>query len=393
MGRVVEVLRAFALLGVTSFGGPIAHLGYFREAFVVRRQWLRDDEYADLVALCQVLPGPTSSQVGFALGLRRAGILGALTAFLAFTLPSAAVMVAAAYGAAVLAGPIAGGAIHGLEIVAVAVVAVAVWGMAKTLAPDARRAGIAAVAAAVVLIAPGALAQLVAIGVGAAAGALLCRRVGAPLPTGPVVRISTRVGVACLAAFAAVMIAAPVFAAATGAGGFRLFDAFSRAGALVFGGGHVVLPLLEGSVVQQGWVPASDFLAGYGLAQAVPGPLFTFAGYLGALSDVGPGGVAGAVIALVAIFLPGFLLLIGAMPFWAVLRARPWTAALLHGIGAAVVGILAAALFTPLATTALTTPGSFALALVCGVLLTAFRMPPWAVVLIGAAGGIALTGV
>lgn len=392
--RLGEVLRAFAVLGVTSFGGPIAHLGYFRETFVARRGWLRDDEYADLVALCHVLPGPTSSQVGFAIGLRRAGVLGALAAFVAFTMPSAIIMVAAAAGASLVGGAIGSGLVRGLEIVAVAVVAHAVWGMSRTLTPDRRRIGIALGAGVLVLVAPVWGAPVAAIVLGAVAGGVLCREV-APLASGPVAPVSRAAGLASLAVFAAILVAAPLLAHTTGDGAARLFDAFFRAGSLVFGGGHVVLPLLSSSVVGGGWVSPEQFLAGYGVAQAVPGPLFTFAGYLGALSEVGPGGVAGAAIALVAIFLPGFLLLVGVLPFWSALHARRGTAAVVAGAGAAVVGILGAALYSPLATTALTSPGAVALAAICLALLAAFRVPPWIVVLVGAAGGVllAVTGV
>lgn len=382
---------AFLRLGVSSFGGPIAHLGYFRDEFVTRRRWVTDAAYADLVALCQFLPGPASSQVGFALGMLRAGWLGALAAFVAFTLPSAVLMVAIAFGADLAGGPLGAGVISGLKIVAVAIVAQAVWGMARTLAPDRPRAAIAAGAAVVALVAAGSLGQLAAIALGAVAGVLFCRA-GAQAPARPLAfPVSRSAGIACLALFALLLVGMPILAALAPGGAIALFDAFSRAGAFVFGGGHVVLPLLEAGVVQPGWVDADTFLAGYGAAQAMPGPLFTFAGYLGALSSVGPGGVAGAAIALVAIFLPGFLLLTGVMPFWNAWRSRPWAAPVLRGVNAAVVGILAAALYTPVFTSAITGVGAFALALVCFVLLVAWRVPPWAVVLVGAGGGVLLT--
>jgi chromate transporter len=386
----LEVLGAFAKLGVTSFGGPIAHLGYFRDEFVQRRRWLSETEYADLVALAQFLPGPASSQVGFALGLMRAGILGALAAFVAFTLPSAVLMVAVAAGAAVLGGPIAGGAIEGLKLVAVAVVAQAVWGMARTLAPDARRAMIAVGAALLALLGGGTLGQLGAIALGAAAGLLWLRGLP-PVAGASTLRFPVRrgVGAACLLVWLAMLATAPIAAASFG-GSAALFDAFARAGAFVFGGGHVVLPLLDAAVVQPGWVSPDAFLTGYGAAQAVPGPLFTVAAYLGAVASVGPGGIAGAALATVAIFLPGFLLLVGVMPFWNGMRRHHLADPLLRGANAAVVGILGAALYSPLFTTAVTDARAFGLALVCFVLLVAWRCPPWVVVLVGAAGGIAL---
>ncbi len=390
-GTVGEVFAAFLRLGLTSFGGPIAHLGYFRTELVERRRWVDDREYADLVALCQFLPGPASSQVGFALGLRRAGLWGALAAFVAFTLPSAVVMIAFAFGASLLEGPIAAGVIDGLKIVAVAVVAHAVWGMARTLTPDTRRALIGGAALVIALVWAGGGGQLVAIAVGAVAGIVLCRSEGMQPEAPASSRVIGRTGAfVALAGFVVLVVGAPIVAALTQNGAAALVAAFSRAGALVFGGGHVVLPLLDAEVVAPGWVSADAFLAGYGVAQAVPGPLFTFAGYLGAISDVGPGGVVGGVIALLALFAPGFLLLLGVLPFWHSLRARPLARAALAGANAAVVGILAAALYTPVFTTAVTDVFSFALAAVCFVLLTAVRMPPWAAVLIGACGGVLL---
>lgn len=390
-GSVGEVFRVFLLLGVTSFGGPIAHLGYFRDELVARRRWLSEREYADLVALCQFLPGPASSQVGFSLGFLRAGALGAIAAFIGFTVPSAALMVAFAAGAPLLGGDFAAGALRGLTIVAVAIVAQAVWGMARTLTPDAARASIAVVAALTALFFPGALGQVVAIVLGALAGLAFCRT-GAAEQSGAVsFPISRAAGLVCLALFAAILVGAPLVAALTGDGTARLFDVFSRAGALVFGGGHVVLPLLEAGVVTPGWVSAENFLSGYGAAQAVPGPLFTFASYLGAVSSVGPGGIAGGAIALVAIFLPGLLLVAGVLPFWDALRSKPGAQALMRGANAAVVGILAAALYTPVFTTAILDAASFGLALVCFVLLTAWKLPPWLVVVIaGVAGSLLL---
>ncbi|MDQ1112570.1 chromate transporter [Microbacterium testaceum] len=390
-GRVSEVFFAFLRLGVTSFGGPIAHLGYFRDDLVVRRKWMDDRAYADLVALCQFLPGPASSQVGFAMGLQRAGFFGALAAFVAFTLPSAILLVAFAGGAALLGGPVAAGVISGLQITAVAIVAQAVWGMARTLAPDAPRASIAVAGLALALLVPGAPGQLGALAVGLLGGIVLLRGASeTPAPSLPSFGVPRVVAVTCLVLLAIGLVGLPLLAATTGSDAAALVDAFFRSGALVFGGGHVVLPLLQAGVVETGWVSPQAFLAGYGAAQAVPGPLFAFSAYLGAESSVGPGGIAGAAIALVAIFLPGFLVLVGVLPFWDAMRDRPRVRAAMRGTGAAVVGILGAALYTPVFTTAVTGPGSFLLAAVGFVLLTAFRVPAWAVVIVGAAGGVGL---
>lgn len=389
-GSAGEVFRAFLRLGLTSFGGPIAHLGYFRTEVVERRGWLDDREYADLVALCQFLPGPASSQVGFGIGLLRAGARGALAAFVAFTLPSAALMVAFAYGASMFTGPVGAGLLDGLKVVAVAIIAQAVLGMARTLTPDRQRASIAAVAAVAALLLPSSGGQITAIGLGVVAGLLFCR--GPAVQDGrtrhfPVRRGS---GITALLVFGVLLIGTPLAALATGNGGVALFDAFYRSGALVFGGGHVVLPLLQGGVVDPGWVADQDFLAGYGVAQSVPGPLFSFAAFLGTISHTGPGGVLGAAVALAGIFLPGFLLLIGVLPFWGSLRRRVRAQAAMRGANAAVVGVLAAALFTPVFTTAVTGVGPFCLALVCFVLLVAWKVPPWVVVVVGAAGGVVL---
>lgn len=390
-GRAGEVFLAFLRLGVTSFGGPIAHLGYFRDDLVLRRKWMDDRAYADLVALCQFLPGPASSQVGFAMGLQRAGFAGALAAFAAFTLPSAILLAAFAAGAAALGGSVGEGVLAGLKIVAVAIVAHAVWGMARTLTPDAPRAGIAVAALALALLLPAAPGQLGALALGVVAGLLLLRGVeDSAVASLPSFDVRRPVAVVCLGLFAVGLIALPLVAAATGSGAVSLVDAFFRAGALVFGGGHVVLPLLQAGVVETGWVSPESFLAGYGAAQAVPGPLFTFAAYLGAVSSVGPGGIAGAALALGAIFLPGFLILVGVLPFWDAVRARPRVRAAMRGANAAVVGILAAALYAPVFTTAITGPGSLVLAAAGFVLLTAFKTPAWAVVLVGAAGGVVL---
>lgn len=385
-GNAVEVLLAFLKLGLTAFGGPIAHLGYFRDEFVTRRRWLTEAAYADLVALCQFLPGPASSQVGFGLGLMRAGPLGALAAFLAFTLPSALLMVAFAFGAAMIDGPIGSGILTGLKIVAVAIVAQAVWGMAKSLTPDRQRATIAVLAVLLVVALGGSAGQIAAIVFGAVAGYTVCRDL--PLPeAGPVAfPVSRLAGFIALTLFFVLLFALPLLSAASQP--LAVFDAFYRSGSLVFGGGHVVLPLLQAETVAPGWVSEDAFLAGYGAAQAMPGPLFTFAAYLGAVLGPEPNGVAGAAIALAAIFLPGFLLLVGVLPFWNQLSARPWARAAMAGTNAAVVGILGAALYDPVFTSAITSPGAFALALVCFALLMVWKAPPWLVVIVAALGGI-----
>lgn len=389
-GAVWEVFRVFLKLGSTSFGGPIAHLGYFRTEFVERRNWMNDREYADLVALCQFLPGPASSQVGFGVGLLRAGPWGAIAAFVAFTLPSAVLMVAFAYGASLFTGPVGEGLLEGLKIVAVAIVAQAVWGMARTLTPDRTRAGIAVIAVLTAILLAGTIGQVAAIVLGAIGGILFCRHTVSSETDMLRFPVRPAVGIVSLVLFVVLLVVTPVLAATTWSEAVTLFDAFSRAGALVFGGGHVVLPLLQAGVVDPGWVTNAQFLAGYGAAQAVPGPLFTFAGYLGAIADVGPGGALGALIALVAVFLPGFLVLVGVLPFWNTFRRHTWAQATMRGANAAVVGILAAALYSPVFTTAITGPGPFCLAVICFVLLISWKLPPWAVVIIGAGGGILL---
>ncbi|WP_199261577.1 chromate efflux transporter [Paracoccus binzhouensis] len=387
-GSPGEVFAAFLKLGLTSFGGPIAHLGFFRDELVIRRKWLSDPAYADLVALCQFLPGPASSQAGFALGLMRAGWLGALAAFAGFTLPSALIMVVFAMTAASLSGPVAQGALHGLKLVAVAIVAQAVWGMARTLCPDPARAGIAVGAVAVLAFLPGSFGMIGAIALGAVAGLALCR--GAPAPAGGHVPMPVGYGAAAagLVAFAALLVVLPLVAGASGI--LAVFDGFYRAGALVFGGGHVVLPLLQAEAAAAGRVSADAFLAGYGAAQAVPGPLFTFAAYLGAVPQTAPHGLAGGALALVAVFLPGFLILIAVLPFWDRFRAMAAVQSLMRGANAAVVGILGAALYSPVFTGAVGDMRDFCLALLCFVALVAWKAPPWMAVLLAAAGGIGL---
>lgn len=384
-GPLREVAEAFTRLGLTSFGGPVAHLGYFREEFVVRRRWLDEQTYADLVALCQFLPGPASSQVGIALGTLRAGLLGGLLAWIGFTLPSALVMIAVAYGVGALSGAVDW--LHGLKVVAVAVVAQAVWGMARSLCPDRERASIALAAAAIMLLVPGALTQIGLIIAGGIAGWRLLRSAPLPPPQAFIAPFGRRYALISLAIFFGLLIGLPLARQAVPDHTLALFDSFYRAGALVFGGGHVVLPLLEAEVVPPGWVTGAQFLAGYGAAQAVPGPLFTFAAYLGAVQTPAPNGWIGGIVALLAIFLPAWLLVLGALPFWDRLRARADAQAALRGINAVVVGILLAALYTPVSTSAIGAPFDFALALICFGLLTLWKLPPWLVVLLGGVVG------
>ena len=352
-GSVGEVFTAFLKLGLTSFGGPIAHLGYFRDELVLRRKWIDEKGYADLVALSQFLPGPASSQVGFALGLLRGGPLGALAAWAAFTLPSAIFLMIFAYGAAVFGGPVGGGIITGLKIVAVAIVAQAVWGMARNLCPDRERATIALGAVLIIVLLAGALGQVAAIAAGAAAGLLVCRNHHEAVTRHINFPVSRTFGATSLVLFFALLFGLPILAPALSSQGLTVFDSFYRAGSLVFGGGHVVLPLLETEVVKSGWISHDQFLAGYGAAQAVPGPLFTFAAYLGTLLGPEPNGLIGAGIALIAVFLPGFLILLGVIPFWDSFRQRVSAQALMRGANAAVVGILGAALYDPVFTLSL----------------------------------------
>jgi chromate transporter len=384
------VLGVFLKLGLTSFGGPVAHLGYFREEFVIRRRWIDDHAYADLVALCQFLPGPASSQVGIAIGLSRAGYAGALAAWTGFTLPSAIALVVFAYGITSIGDVGGSGWLHGLKIVAVAVVAQAVLGMMRSLTPDRERATMAVLAAAIALAIPSALGQIGAIVLGGIAGMLLLR--GDP-PTDQAtlpLKVGRSTGAAMLTIFFLLLAGLPLLAATTNAQGVMLFEAFYRAGSLVFGGGHVVLPLLQASVVPTGWVTNDAFLAGYGAAQAVPGPLFTFAAFLGAVMERQPSGWLGATICLVAIFLPSFLLVIGALPFWEQLRRRALAQAALRGVNAAVVGLLLAALYAPVWTAGITSGSDFALGCAAFLLLFMWQIPPWLVVVLSAAGGAVL---
>lgn len=378
-----SIFWTFLKLGLTSFGGPIAHLGYYRNEFVLRRQWLDDARYGDLVALCQFLPGPASSQVGFALGvLRGGGLAGGLAAWIGFTLPSALLMFAFALGAASLVGLGAAGLVHGLKLVAVAVVAQAVWGMARTLTPDRRRIAIALGAIAIVVLVDGPTGQLAAIAAGAGAGYWLCR--GPVAQSGPELSmpVSRRAGIAALALFGVLLLALPLLSGLTGHRPLALFDAFYRSGALVFGGGHVVLPLLQAETVATGWIPNETFLAGYGLAQALPGPLFAFAAFLGAQAGMTAGAPTGAALALLALFLPGLLLVYGTLPFWDGLRRHAAARHAMMGANAAVVGILAAALYHPVWTAAVFDIRDACIALGGFMLLTLWKAPSWIVVIL-----------
>jgi chromate transporter len=384
-GTALEVLRVFFRLGLTSFGGPVAHLGYFRAELVERRRWLDEPAFADIVALCQFLPGPASSQTGISLGLLRAGLPGAFAAWVGFTAPSAVAMILFGYGVTRF-GDLAHAAwLHGLKIVAVAVVAQAVWGMARNLCPDRERATIAVGAAILALAVPSSPGQIGAIAAGAAIGWAALRNGPAPREWAPLaIRLPRTLSVAAAVAFVILLIGLPVLAAAVSSHPIALVAAFYRSGALVFGGGHVVLPLLQASVVPPGWVGNDAFLAGYGAAQAMPGPLFTFAAYLGTVMGPTPNGWLGGLVCLIAIFLPSFLLLIAALPFWDGLRRRGAVQSALRGVNAAVVGVLLAALYHPVWTSAISAPADFAIAIAAFLLLVLWAAPPWLVVILGA---------
>ncbi len=387
-GSVWEVFSTFLKLGLTSFGGPIAHLGYFRREFVERRAWIADSQFAQLLALCQFLPGPASSQLGFSIGLLRAGWAGAFAAFLAFTLPSALLLFAFAALLPHLSGTIGEAALHGLGLVALAVVAQGVLGMTRQLCPDVPRMTIAVLAAALVLISGQAWGQLLAVALGGISGLVVCRGVP-PVPGGGLhLRYGSSLGWTLLAVFALLLVGLP-FVAQGRDGLLVVAGAFYRAGALVFGGGQVVLPLLEEAVVGPGWISSDDFLAGYGAAQAVPGPMFTLAAYLGASLPGSDGGVIGASVALGAILLPGFLLVGGVLPLWRAIAGRPVAARAIAGVNAAVVGLLGAALYDPVFTSGVRGPVDMAIALVGFALLVAWRVSPLFVVIwcIGASVG------
>ena len=387
---VSEVFWAFLKLGVTSFGGPVAHLSYFRAEFVQRRQWLDENAYADIVALCQFLPGPASSQVGITIGLLRAGFAGAFMAWLGFTFPSALALIAFAYGIGDLGDLSHVAWLHGLKIVAVAVVAQAVWSMAKNLCSDRTRASLAVAAAVLALALPSATGQIGAIVAGGLFGWLFLPGEADKrfLPLATPVRRSQAIAASLI--FAVLLIGLPLLAQASGTHALALFASFFRSGALVFGGGHVALPLLQQAVVPQGWIGDDSFLAGYGAAQAVPGPLFTFAAFLGAAMKQAPNGWIGGLLCLAAIFLPSFLLLVAALPFWDALRQRAGVQAALKGVNAAVVGILLGALYTPVWTSAIFSAKDFCLGLVAFLLLTYWKTPPWLVVVLGAVAAAAL---
>ena len=376
-----SVFLIFMRLGLTSFGGPIAHLGYFRDEFVTRRRWLTERSYADLVALCQFLPGPASSQVGIALGMSRAGYGGALAAWAGFTLPSAIVLILFALGIAHHSAALPPGALHGLKVVAVAVVAQAVWGMARNLRTDVPRVTLMAIAACVALLEPSAWGQVSVIVAAGIAGLLLFKPGHSsghePLP----ITISRRAGAIWLSLFVALLVGLPLLNQWLPNQTVTMMDAFYRSGSLVFGGGHVVLPLLQAEVVPGGWVSNETFLAGYGAAQAVPGPLFTFAAFLGASMNPAPSGWVGGMICLLAIFAPSFLLILGALPFWEQLRRSVRTQAALIGVNAAVVGLLLAALYQPVWTSAILQPQDFGLALLALVALMFWKLAPWLVVI------------
>lgn len=385
----LEILGVFLRLGLTCFGGPVAHIGYFRGEFIAKRKWLDEAGFADLLALAQFLPGPASSEFGFAVGLLRGGLPGALCAWLGFTLPSALIMGGFAYGVARLGNLAAAAWLHGLMLVAVAVVALAVWQMARRLANDVPRGALALASAAIVLLLPPSWSQFAAIGLGAVVGwwFFAADTRAAALHFAP--PVSRTVAIGALVAFAALLALSPIAAAVTHSNAVRLFDGFYRSGSLVFGGGHLVLPLLDAVVVPKHWVSQDTFLAGYGAAQALPGPLFTFAAFLGVAMQPPPGGLIGGAIALVAIFLPGALLILGTLPFWSALRRSPGMQSTLGGVNAAVVGLLLAALYRPVFVSAVFGWRDFVFVLAALTLLR-LRLPPWAVVVLGALGGEAL---
>jgi chromate transporter len=388
---LLEILWVTTRLGLTSFGGPIAHLGYFHEEYVKRRKWIDEQSYAELVALCQSLPGPTSSMVGTAIGLVRAGLPGGLLAWLGFTLPSALALVTFAYGITVFGAASGAGWLHGLKVVAVAVVAQAVWGMARTLCPDRERATLAILTAIVALAWPTALGQVLPIIVVGLIGWRLFPPANTPPALHIRVPISRLVGMASWVLFFGLLLALPLVRQVVTSQAIAVFDGFFRSGALVFGGGHVVLPLLQAEVVAPGWVTNEQFVAGYGAAQAVPGPLFTFAAYLGFVMQPQPNGLAGAALVLIAIFLPGILMTVGALPFWELLRTRGSFQSALRGVNAAVVGLLLAAFYRPVWTSAIYKPTDFGLAILAFGLLAFWKLPPWLVVVLTAVGGEVVT--
>ena len=387
-GSFLEVLWVATRLGLTSFGGPIAHLGYFHEEYVKRRKWIDEQSYADLVALCQFLPGPASSQVSIAIGIARAGLPGGFAAWLGFTLPSALALIAFAFGIGAFANAADAGWLHGLKVVAVAVVAQAIWGMARSLCPDRERATLAILASIVTLAWPTAVGQLSSIAIAGVVGSIIFPATASSSSLSHMrFPVEKRTGIAAWIIFFTLLIGLPLLRQIAPSHALEVFDSFFRVGSLVFGGGHVVLPLLQTEVVGPGWVTNEQFVAGYGAAQAVPGPLFTFAAYLGAVMGTEPNGWTGAFLTLVAIFLPSFLLVMGALPFWDLLRSVPVFQSALKGVNAAVVGLLLTALYTPVWTSAIHSPADFGLGLVAFGLLMFWKCPPWLVVILTAIGG------
>ncbi len=386
-GTFLEVLRVSTRLGLTSFGGPIAHLGYFHEEYVRRRQWIDEQSYADLVALCQFLPGPASSQVGIAIGIARARLLGGVAAWLGFTLPSALALIAFAFGIGAFASAADAGWLYGLKVVAVAVVAQAVWGMARSLCPDRERATIAILTSIVTLAWPTAVGQLSAIATAGIVGLIMFPGTASSSLSHIPFPLSKKTGIAAWLIFFALLIGLPLLRRIQPSHSLEVFDSFFRVGSLVFGGGHVVLPLLQTEVVGPGWVTNAQFVAGYGATQAVPGPLFTFSAYLGAIMAIEPNGWTGAALALVAIFLPSFLLIAGALPFWDLLRSMLPFQSALKGINAAVVGLLLTALYNPVWTSAIHSSADFGLGLIAFGLLMFWKCSPWLVVVLTAFGG------
>jgi chromate transporter len=391
--RALEVFLAFLIQGLTAFGGPVAHLGYFRREFVERRAWLSEAAFADLLALSQFLPGPASSQLGMAIGLRRGGFPGLLAAWIGFTLPAAVAMVGLAYLAPYVSGTWGGGWLHGLKIAAAAVVLQALVAMARTLAVGPIRAGMAIGATFGLFIAHGAVAQILALSAGALFGLAMLRDEPVPaIPDDPETHtVSPAVSMTALVAFALILGVLPFLAAWLQSPTLGLASVFYRTGALVFGGGHVVLPLLQTEIVGRGWMPLDPFLAGYGAVQALPGPLFSFAGFVGAAQDVAPGGWRGGLVALGSIFLPSLLLVVGVLPFWDRLKGRPAARGALAGVNAVVVGVLAAALWNPVLMTSIERPADWALLAAAFVFLAVARLPPWLVVIgFSAATGLLL---
>jgi chromate transporter len=384
----IQVFKIFLRLGLTSFGGPMAHIGYFHDEFVTRRRFLSEDAYADLVALCQFLPGPASSQVGIAIGITQAGIRGALAAWAGFTLPSALALIMFGYGVNTWHSAVAhAGWLHGLKVVAVVVVALAIWGMAKSLTPDQPRGTIAILAAALVLVWPSAWGQIIAILAGGLFGMLFLKTDTISGHSVLHIPIGHASAIFCICMFAVLLFGVPLLAGLVHSHTVELIDSFYRTGSLVFGGGHVVLPLLQTAVVSPGWVSKDLFLAGYGAAQAVPGPLFTFSAYLGTVMQPAPSGWLGGAICLMAIYVPSFLLLMGTLPFWGVLRTEKAVRCALMGVNAAVVGLLLAAFYNPVWTSGILSVNDFILGLIAFGLLSIWKTPPWMVVALTALGG------